>query len=290
MMSNRAIVTGAGGFIGKHMVRHLERAGADVQGWTRDICDLRDSGRVAETLNAFNPDLIFHLAAQPVGSGSESWQVIADEQNMLTNLVSVMPTHCRLICTGSMAEYGRSGIFDERACCWPDTAYGCAKLSSTTLALSARATLGLDIRVARLFGVFGAGEAEKRLLPSVIQCLDRGEPVRLSDGLQIRDFIHVDDVCEALLRLSSASDLALPIVNIGTGIGVTVRHVCEMAADLLGAERSLLQFGAIPRRSVDQDELVARTDQLALFMQPPPQRWASKELAKICVDELRAHR
>lgn len=284
--SGRAIVTGAGGFIGKRIIHHFLMSGVDAIGWTRETADLRDPESVKGQISSLKPDLIVHLAAQPVGSGDEPWHLIADEQTMLTNLISAMPAHSQLIYTGSMAEYGRSGVFDELDMCRPDTAYGCAKHSCTTLALSMRLTHCLDIRVARLFGVFGPGESDRRLLPQVIAHLESGKAVKLSDGLQVRDFIHVDDVCQTLLSLSAEPELTPPIVNVGTGTGVTIRHVCELTANIMGADPSLLKFGAIARRSVDQDLLVAKTERLAKITSPPPQRWLSRTLAAECVAEL----
>jgi nucleoside-diphosphate-sugar epimerase len=266
------------------MMKYLALHGVEAFGWTRQLGDLRDLDTVKRYLAEFKPTRILHLAARPVGADSDQWGVVADEQRMLTNLAITMPLHCQLIYSGTMAEYGRSGYFDESDWCAPDTAYGCAKYSCSTLALAMRSMRSLDIRVARLFGVFGPGEHAQRLLPSVIARLLRGEEIRLSDGLQVRDFIHVDDVCEALWQLFDANELPGNLVNVGTGAGVSVRHVCLMVADILGADADLLKFGAIERRPVDQDCLVAITDRLKTIMDPAPQRWATKELAVPCVN------
>lgn len=278
---NRTLVTGAGGFVGRRLVASLRANGGDVRAWTRSDGDLRDSDAVRSALAEMKPDVIYHLASVLPSAGEESWSLIADEQRMLANLAYAMPAHCRLVYTGSMAEYGRSGTFSERHRCAPDTAYGCAKFSGTNLGLALRASHGLDIRVARLFAVYGPGETPARLLPWLIGKLRTGEAVPLSDGAQRRDFVHVDDVCAALAALADAAvENDSAISNIGTGIGVTVRQVCEAVADILGADPALLQFGAMARRAVDQDCLIADVGRMQTFTTPPRQRWLDRDLSE----------
>ena len=203
------LVTGASGFVGGRLVRYLQGTGRRVTGWTRTHGDLRDSDAVRARIADLRPDHIFHLASRPPGSGDD-WTRIAEEQRMLANLAYVMPQHCTLIYTGSMAEYGRSGVLRDDDQCTPDTVYGCAKLAGTSLALALRTMLGLDIRVGRLFGVYGPGESPARLLPALIGKLRAGDSVPLSDGRQRRDFIHIDDACKALVRLGDALSETMP--------------------------------------------------------------------------------
>lgn len=281
----RVLVTGSSGFIGRRMLERMRRSGTDAAGWTRADGDLRDPDAVRTRLARIRPDHIFHLASEPPKPVAETWTRVADEQAMLANLAYAMPSHCRLIYAGSMAEYGRAGLLRETDQCVPDTGYGCAKSSGTNLALALRTILQVDIRVGRLFGVYGPGEGPNRLLPTLLARLRSGEPMPLSDGEQVRDFIHVDDVCTVLFALADAPGPP-PIVNVGTGRGVSVRHVCETVADVLNADASLLRFGARPRRHVDQDALVAGTKFLQLVVAPPPQRWLDKNLAADVIDSM----
>ncbi len=270
------------------MLRALANAGIEAVGWTRATGDLNDADQVQRQLNTLKPVTIFHLAARPAIASDNSWTTVGQEQQMLSNLIYAMPTHCQLIYTGSMAEYGRSGRFTEDDRCSPDTAYGCAKFGGTNLALALRRSMGLDIRVARLFGVYGPGEAHTRLLPSIVGRLQKGSAVPLSDGLQLRDFVHVDDVCALLQEYAQLEGGDDALLNIGTGVGVTVRLVCEIVADLLGVDRALLHFGAVERRPLDQDCLVADTNRMGTILVPPVQRWLSPKLAADCVAEIQA--
>ncbi|WP_037515077.1 NAD-dependent epimerase/dehydratase family protein [Sphingopyxis sp. LC81] len=286
----RILITGAGGFIGRRLAKVLAETGADFRTWTRADGDLRDAGAVQSALGQMQPTLIYHLASQMPSADSEGWSRIADEQRMLSNLAYSMPGHGQLIYSGSMAEYGKSGILSEETPCTPDTGYGCAKFSGTNLCLALRAQCSLDIRVARLFGVYGPGEAPGRLLPALIERLRNAQPVPLSDGAQLRDFIHVDDVCTALSAFAAAPEKQSPAIsNIGTGAGVTVREVCERVANILGAAPDLLQFGALPRRAVDQDCLVADVQRMQQFTAPPAQRWLDNDLSQQIVRSMIAY-
>jgi UDP-glucose 4-epimerase len=97
----------------------------------------------------------------------------------------------------------------------------------------------------------------------------------------------VDDVTGALVALSRAENPPI-VVNVGSGVGVSVREVSEAVATALGVTLSLLRFGKIPRRAVDQDCLVAKIERLRTIIEPPVQRWKVAELAGQCVAEFMA--
>ena len=235
----------------------LEGRSVPVTGWTRADVDLEDRAAVAGAMSALNPGIVLHLAAIPARAADSDWRLMARETAMLDSLAEALPPDALLIHCSSMAEIGISGTHDERVWCRPRTLYGMAKYAATNRAL-ALAGAGRAVRVARLFGVYGPGEGAQRLIPGLVSQLARSEPAKLSDGRQIRDFVHVDDVCVALWAMASAPVASLPgLINIGTGHGLSVAAVARAVAATLGADPALLQFGAIGRRHVDEAELVA---------------------------------
>jgi nucleoside-diphosphate-sugar epimerase len=270
---DRILVTGAGGFIGQRMVAWLVAAGYAPIAWTRADCDLGDQKCVELALRDLRPTRIFHNASRLAVAETDNWRGVSVDTVMLRNISMFMPTDCRLIHMGSMAEYGYSGTHSEDAFCQPRSAYGFAKHCSTNYALAARIVHGLDIRIARLFGVYGPGESSSRLFPFLVSRLLAGGDVELSDGLQVRDFVHVDDVCRMLWDFSDMPLSKAPLVNIGTGMGVSVRVVCEKVADYLGIAQKHLIFGAKSRRVVDEEMLVTQTGRLAGFSTVPTQWW-----------------
>jgi nucleoside-diphosphate-sugar epimerase len=285
----RSVVTGGAGFIGRRLAGKLAAMGVAVDAWTRSTVDLLDADAVKLRLADGPPPLIIHLASGAVApQGDRSWRCIANEVAMVANLISAAPPGTRLLVAGSMAEYGRSGRLAENIACNPRAAYGIAKLAASLYALGPGRDAGLDVCVARLFGVYGPGEAEHRLLPSLRRGLAAGVPIPLSDGEQRRDFVHVDDVCDTLVAILRLSDWSFGVVNVGTGHALSVRTVAERLADEIGAERKLLRFGEVPRRETDEDLLEADTDRLErLIGSAPPQRLVSSSHAGIatqCAD------
>lgn len=267
------VVTGAAGFIGRRLVARLTHARHDVIAWTRASGDLRDSQAVRSGLAGLNPGVIFHLAASDAASAEGDWTAPAAETAMVQSLADALPSGARLICTGSMSEHGYGGTLDEDDPRRSRSLYGFAKAAATDRAVALAAAGVADIRVARLFGVYGPGEGPTRLLPHLVSNLAAGRVTPLGDEARVRDFVHVDDVCALLIRLADVGRPPHPVVNIGTGVGVTIEHVCRRVADWLGADPALLRFGEFANRAIDEDVLIARTRRLAELGPVPAQHW-----------------
>ena len=166
-----------------------------------------------------------------------------------------------VIVAGSSAEYSpyRDGLLDETVALESTALYGATKAAGGLMALAMARALGMPCAVLRLFNVFGPGEAPHRLLPSLHAALRVGRSVELSTGTQIRDFIHVDDVCQAIVACLgplSEGQLATGAYNISTGIGHTVRQFAEAVCDAMGSPRELLAFGALAMRPDDRPVVV----------------------------------
>src|SRR5262245_19137150 len=104
---------------------------------------------------------------------------------------------------------------------------------------------GFSAAWARVFLPYGPGDAPQRLLPSLLAAMAAGTPIDVTDGSQVRDFVHVTDIAELLARLL-ATPQAKGAFNVGTGHGTTVRQVLERAADHFHAPE-LVRFGARPQ-------------------------------------------
>ena len=266
----RCIVTGAAGFIGKRLVPHLQASGAEVTPWTRREVDLLDASAVIQRIQGDRPEIVFHLASagtRPEHAHSEL--AIYGNLRMAEHLsagILAMESECRLVVAGSVSEYGggEKSVVSEDRVCQPVTKYGIGKLAASLYFRSEGLTSGLDVIILRLFGVYGPGESKRRLIPAVLEAIASEESLDLSDGTQIRDFMHVADVCEGFLRAAQASSLNGQILNLGTGDGLTVRAVCEWIAQEKDADQSLLRFGAKPRSPFDADNDLIVADVTAL--------------------------
>jgi UDP-glucose 4-epimerase len=290
------VVLGASGFIGRWVAHALWRHGARVTAVARDrdttaralhatgahaqveAFDLTASG-VEPLVARLQPDAIFNLAGYGVDRGERDAQ---PAERLNTRLVTVLTRaahslggdwpYQRLVHTGSALEYGTTGgVLAEASPASPTTLYGRTKLAGTEALVHDATARGTRAIVARLFTVYGPGEHEGRLLPTLLAAARGGSVVPLSQGLQRRDFAYVEDVAEGLLRLALSRAAPGTVVNLATGVMQTVREFAERAADVLGIERERLQFGAVPARSEEMQHEGVSIDRLTHLTgwQPP---------------------
>ena len=96
--------------------------------------------------------------------------------------------------------------------------------------------------------MYGPGEHDGRLLPSLIRAADSDSSLDLTTGTQQRDFTYVEDVAEGLLRMALADTPPGGVVNLATGKLTSVREFAEVAARILQLPHTSLRFGQVPER------------------------------------------
>ena len=258
---SRVLVTGAGGFIGRHVVPLLTEAGHEVHAGKGDLLDPSVAGELIESTR---PTHLLHLAWYTehglfweapenlpwVEASLRLWRAFASSDGAE-----------RFVGVGSCAEYEWSEpvLSESSTPLRPASLYGVCK-DATRRALEA-ASERADISFAwgRVFFIYGPDEASGRLVPSVADALAEGRPARTSDGEQVRDFLHIDDAARAMAALVE-SDVR-GAVNIGSGEGVAVREIVEALGRLAGRPE-LIELGAVPRPEGDPPEIVADASRL----------------------------
>jgi nucleoside-diphosphate-sugar epimerase len=164
----------------------------------------------------------------------------------------------RFVGAGTCAEYDWTAL--EGSCredgtpCRPTTIYGRAKLRAGEDALALSRKGHLSVAWGRIFFLYGPGEDSDRLVPSVAAALRAGERAKVTQGTQIRDFLHVTDAARAFVALLMSG--VAGAVNIGSGTGVSLRHIVETLERLAG-RRDAIDFGAIPSRRDEPPSIVA---------------------------------
>jgi nucleoside-diphosphate-sugar epimerase len=122
---------------------------------------------------------------------------------------------------------------------------------------------------ARIFFVYGPHEHPDRLVAAVVRSLLAGEPARTSHGRQVRDYLFVEDVADALARLLE-SDVTGPI-NVASGQAIALRDIISEIGQQTGRSE-LIQLGAIPQAATDTPLVVADTSRLIAELDWQP-RW-----------------
>lgn len=265
----RYLVTGGAGFIGRHLVRRLLADGAQVTvvddlsaGHREDADDqvrfvqgdIRDAALMAAL--AGDADTIFHLAAcVSVTESIRNWRRSHDIN--LGGTVTVLGAahqagNVPVIYASSAAVYGpgsASGANDENLMPRPISPYAADKLGCEHQAAAMAAIHGLPSVGLRFFNVYGAGQDAASPYAGVIarflanRLAGRAHDI-FGDGLQSRDFLHVDDVVAGLLL---ARDHVGPrqgtrVYNLCTGIGSTLLDVISVLDGLAGGDALPLRF------------------------------------------------
>ena len=278
----RVLVAGGGGFVGSALVAALVSDGHDVSVMTTSSSASSLPGRVLR-LDRWHPDgvaaaepaprydWIFNAAAygvDPNQTDPEAARLANTELPLaFVDLARRAGAHA-LVHVGSCFEYAEA--VERRPLREGDPleavkTYAASKVAGTLAVLEKARGDGIQVVVARLFGVYGPGERPWRLLPSLHDRLMRGQSVPLSEGSQVRDYLYVEDAVAGLAALAAAISNGLQascVVNLCSGIEVTVRKFAETVADALGVPRSLLQFGAIPIRPREVAYLVGDVGRL----------------------------
>jgi nucleoside-diphosphate-sugar epimerase len=271
----RVLLTGASGFVGSHCLEPLVRRGYEVHavhsaadplptpGVTWHRANLLDTDEVGRLLGTTRPTDLVHLAwnATPGAYADALDNVAWTESSLGLCRRFVEQGGRRIVTAGSSYEYDwRFGYCSESVTpLVPDTLYGRCKNALREVLESYSAAAGVSSAWARIFFLYGPREHPSRLVPSVIRSLLAGENASCSHGEQIRDYLHVADVGDALAALLD-SGVEGP-VNIASGRPVTLKSVVLRIASQL--ERpELLQLGALPARPNDVPLVVADVGRL----------------------------
>jgi nucleoside-diphosphate-sugar epimerase len=247
----RALVTGSEGFIGRHITAGLLAAGYEVVGVDpcEEFATASSDCRVwfATRLGEARFDLVVHCAALVDGRETIEHKaaLLAAYNLQLDGAMfewALQARPGRIVYFSSSAAYptvlqNGSHRLTEGDIGWhrgePDASYGWVKLTGERVAAEVRKA-GVPVTIVRPFSGYGEDQDDCYPFPAMIQRAVRGdEPfVVWGDGQQVRDFIHVDDIVNAVLALVEAE--ANGPVNLGTGRAVSMDALARMAMDACG--------------------------------------------------------
>lgn len=264
----RVVISGSQGFVGRHLLARLGD-GCEVLALGRTPTGDPGPGRYHQfelddpvTLLPRDwrglPFTLVHLAWDT--SRPRSFDAYARHVRAVAGLLDHWGPQGleRVVMAGTAEEYGRrSGrLAEDQEPVGPLTPYGWGKRASRELLTNWSAVTGAPVVWLRPFIVYGPGQVGEMALPYALRQARRGLPADLSGGDQLRDFVYVADVVDAVLRALRVDAPGCHEFNIGTGEGARLRDVLEYMADLCGA-RHLFRFGVRPYRPGEPMEQVA---------------------------------
>lgn len=253
------VVTGAGGFIGSHLVERLLAVGANVTAFVRynsrndtgflgshTKCirivpgDIRDPEAVRGALEG--ADIVFHLAAltgipysyvHPI----EVFEVNA--QGTLNVLGGAREVGLERVVITSTSEVYGSAVYvpiDEKHPKQPQSPYSASKIASDAVALSFHAAFQLPVTVVRPFNTYGPRQSDRAIIPTIIsQALTQPE-ITVGNTAPTRDFTYVSDTVEGFLQLAASDGAVGQEVNLGTGSEVSIGDLVRRINTVIGRD------------------------------------------------------
>jgi NAD dependent epimerase/dehydratase len=257
------LVTGAGGFIGSHLAEALVRAGASVRAFVR-YTSRGDHGwleagdpEVVRELEIFrgdlaNPeavggaiagcDVVFHLGALipiPYSYRHPREFVTANVSGTLNVLEAARRTEVeRIVHTSTSEVYGTAQEIpiNEEHRLHPQSPYAATKVAADQLALSYQRSFETPVAIVRPFNTYGPRQSARAVIPTIVtQALSRGT-IELGATDTTRDFLYVGDTVAGMMRGGSADGIEGEVINLGTGVEVSIAEVVQRVLKLLQRE------------------------------------------------------
>jgi nucleoside-diphosphate-sugar epimerase len=284
LTGRRALVTGASGFIGSHLVARLLEEGVEVHVMQRDDApaerlvpmqsrlrvwraDVTDRAAVHAAFDGAAPDLVIHLAADTtVRRTQEGWAGV--ERSIRVNLEGTL-TMVRetmearhpvsvFVRAGGLEEYGTGATpYVETQREQPISPYSASQVAATHYCEMLQRETRTPLITLRPALVYGPAQSTDFLIPSLITSCLRGLDFDMTAGTQYRDLLYIDDLVDAFVRALTREGVS-GVINVGHGIERAVRDVAQEIVRLCGTA-SRLRLGARPERPGDLAHLVTST-------------------------------
>ena len=282
------LITGAAGFIGRHVASNFSDNGWYVIGLGRgDWSDWRDYGLDAwystdvtiESLLecAEKPDTIVHCAGgSSVGFSVDfpalDFDLTVRVTSVVLEFIRVHSPSTRLVYLSSAAVYGQVKTLPiiEETPLSPVSPYGLHKQMAEALCQLYASQFGVSIVILRLFSIYGPG-LRKQLLWDACRKLQQGGCEFFGTGEEVRDWLHVKDAAKLLFLGAQNATSTCPVINAGSGLGVPVKEIlqhlsCQFGFELTPRFSSKYKVG-------DPDSYIADISKVSMWNWVPEISW-----------------
>jgi len=289
LKNKSVLVTGGAGFIGSHLVDRLALESparvvvvdnlslgkptnldpAKSRLGDKLIChwtDASDFEVMRRIIRETNVEVVYDLAVIPLPASLEKPLETVMENVRLTTVLCELQREKAfqtMVHFSSSEAYG-TAVFvpiTEDHPLRQSTPYAASKMAGDMVALSYQHTFGLDLTVLRPFNNFGPRQNEGNfagIIPIVVQRVQQGLPITINgDGLQTRDYLYVTDTADAAIRMYEEPATRGRVINIGTGVELTVNDLVACILELMGCPNHPIQHG--PNRPGDVRRHMAST-------------------------------
>ncbi|MDP9347349.1 MAG: NAD-dependent epimerase/dehydratase family protein [Actinomycetota bacterium] len=287
----RLLVTGAGGFVGPHVVAAARARGIET---VASVGDLLDGQAVRTDVRSVRPDAVVHLAARhPSGCASvaQAVEVNVRMTSLLLDALAAEVPGAAVLLPGSAAQYGlgQAQRLGEDAVGEPLTVHGAIKVLLERLAMLEPLARGLRIVATRSFNHVGPGQRSDAPVGAWVRqvaAAERAGGGTLTTGRLdvVRDLLDVRDVADAYVALLAAG--ATGVVNVCSGVGVRMRDVAERLCEMAGTPIDICEDPALVRAS-DPAVVVGDPSRLRALIDRRPVRSLDDSL-RDALDEQRA--
>ena len=266
--SKRTLVTGAGGFIGSHLVEALVRMGAEVRVFVRynsrgELGFLeRLPGEIKEEIEVFAGDLkdpealrrpargceiVFHLGSLIAIPYSYVNPMDFVQTNILgtANLLNTcLRSNTEKIVHTSTSEVYGTAIYcpmDEKHPLQAQSPYSATKIAADKLAESYYRAFDLPVAIARPFNTYGPRQSARAIIPTIVLQALNGDNVVLGSLDPARDFTYVEDTVRGLIEVAKSRDSVGEVFNIGCGKEISIRELVQVMLSIIGKKAEIFK-------------------------------------------------
>jgi len=258
----KALVTGAEGFIGSHLVEQLAARGVHVRahvlynsfnswGWLEELSpevmadvevfmgDVTNPYRTGEAVEGM--DAVFHLAALigiPYSYHAPEAYVATNVQGTLNILQACRQNATKKIVHTSTSEVYGSAMYvpiDEKHPLRAQSPYSASKIGADMLAQSYELSFGLPVAICRPFNTYGPRQSSRAVIPTIItQLIDGAESLQLGSLTTTRDFNYVKDTAAGFIAIAESDKTVGEVVNLATGKHMSIGELAEKIMKVVG--------------------------------------------------------
>jgi NAD dependent epimerase/dehydratase len=290
----KILITGAGGFIGSHLVEECLKNHYEVSafvrynsknswGWLEEPPlagniriiqgDVRDFDSVAKAVKGC--DTVFHLAALigiPYSYESPLAYIRTNIEGTYNVLEAAKDQHvANIVVTSTSETYGSAQYIpiDEKHPMVGQSPYSATKIAADQLAISYFRSFGIPVKIARPFNTYGPRQSARAIIPTVItQILNGALELKLGNLAPTRDLNYVTDVARGFLAIAKTEAFNGEIVNIGSGFEISIRNLVSNISGLMNKnvkimpdeERIRPENSEVERLNCDNTKITSATD------------------------------